>query len=141
MEKQKPTGFNDALKFANDQARRCIVEHVKGDIGHDCVELFLSNPVIEKTELWRSTEYFQDREMGGKVVFNAVDVAESIADILNNSRQYNQKIVSLRDRQLFNLGRSEEYLLECVDCIISGYSRPEWWTIEGEQYLFISAGH
>lgn len=95
--------------------------------------LFLSNPVIEKTELWRSTEYFQDREMVGKVVFNAVDVAESIADILNNSRQYNQKIVSLRDRQLFNLGRSEEYLLECVDCIISGYSRPEWWTIEDKQ--------
>ncbi|MCX2767486.1 CDP-glycerol glycerophosphotransferase family protein [Pseudoalteromonas sp. B530] len=71
-------------------------------------------------------KYIQDREKIGYCVEGSEELLLKLDELLNKE---NHKPHS-KDGIIFNEGRSEDYLLENMDYIITGKKHPDWWYLK-----------
>ena len=71
-------------------------------------------------------QYLSDRENIGCVAHTVPQMVESIRRILKKPQTYQAAVRACRDRNVFNVGRSETYFVDHFDAILSGRPHPDW---------------
>jgi len=74
----------------------------------------------------KRSAFIRDREQIGKVVNNCQQMVKQIQAMLANTQQWQQQIANYRQQVCFNLGHSEQYLLDNIDYLLSNKRHPEW---------------
>ncbi len=70
--------------------------------------------------------YVQDREKVGRVAQNIDELVVNVKSALKNKNELKTRIKEYRDSLIFNLGNSENYFVENVDCILNGQKHSDW---------------
>ncbi len=88
--------------------------------------LFVSVDENKLQKKFSGISYLKDRFLIGGVVYSKSEFLEKIINLLNVREEVSNKIKLLRDEQIFNFGKSEDYFVKCVRYIYENKRMAEW---------------
>ncbi len=71
-------------------------------------------------------QYFIDRSKVGYVVQNVDEMVEKIRLLLTSKGNFSSRIKEYRDSFVYNVGKSEDYLVDNIEYILEGKKHPDW---------------
>ena len=74
--------------------------------------------------------YFKDRERIGYVATNIQELCEKVSYILDNKVELQQKIGEFREETIYNLGKTEDYIVDNIRFILENEIHPDWQYVE-----------
>ena len=66
------------------------------------------------------------REIDGVIVKNEKELVNEIRLILKNPDAFKEAIEAVKEKYVFKMGTSSEYLAKCMETILEGNELPEW---------------
>lgn len=92
--------------------------------------VFFSHKDDTVEEAFGKIRYFQDREKIGYIAKNVQELCEEVAYILAHKSELEEKIGKFRDESIYNIGRTEDYIVENFRYIAEGDTHPDWQYVE-----------
>ena len=87
----------------------------------------------EEAERGLSGMQFNARHRIGSVVRGVDEMIKKTSELCH--RDMTDEIERFRDEAMFNVGKSAQYIVTCLENILSGCERPEWIVCEGRGIL------
>ena len=74
----------------------------------------------------KHSAFIRDRLQIGKIATNTDQLIQQVAEMLHNQDSWKTRISRYRDQVCFNLGRSEQYIVDNLDYILESKRHPDW---------------
>ncbi len=92
--------------------------------------VFFSHKDDTVENVFGDIQYFTDREKIGYVATNTQELCEKVSYILSNKVELQQKIGDFREETIYNLGKTEDYIVDNIRFILEDEIHPDWQYVE-----------
>lgn len=88
--------------------------------------IFFSHNDSKANKRWKGIRYFEDRSRVGYIAKDIDEMIDKIRLLLAVKDEFSSKIKELRDSQVYNIGKAEDYFLDNFEYIIKDKRHPDW---------------
>jgi CDP-glycerol:poly(glycerophosphate) glycerophosphotransferase len=93
--------------------------------------VFFSHKDDTVESIFGKIHYFKDREKIGYVATSVKELCAKVSYILDHKFELEDKIGKFRDESIYNLGKTEDYIVENIRCILENETHPDWQYVKG----------
>lgn len=88
--------------------------------------IFFSHNDNKAKKRWKGIKYLEDRSKVGYIANDIDEMTDKIRLLLAAKNEFSSKIKKLRDSQVYNIGKAEDYFLDNFEYIIKDKKHPDW---------------